>query len=62
MYSDAMNQMMSRRDAADMAGVSVRTIDRWRRERKLTTHRVRRFVLVDRTELEPLTETRTEER
>lgn len=50
-----MKTYITRNEAANHAGVSPRTIDRWRAEGLLTTHRVRhRFVCIDPDELNRL--------
>ena len=47
-------KLLSRGEAAQTAGVSLRTIDRWRAEGKLTTYRRRRSIKVNASELEDL--------
>lgn len=49
--------MLTRREAAARAGVNIRTIDRWIRERKLTGYRApgTRPVMIDAEELTELT-------
>lgn len=54
---------LTRKQAADRAGVGVRTVDNWRRAGKLTTYRTRGHqVRIDQAELDNYLEIAPEKR
>jgi hypothetical protein len=56
-------RLVSRKKAAEIAGVHERTVDYWRRTEKLTTYRERGFyVMIDLNELEEFLGTSPEPR
>lgn len=48
------SRYLTRNEAAEMAGVNWRTIDRWRSKGLLTTHKLRHLILIDPEELKEL--------